>query len=379
MNLQEFKIRLNHILDSNGFEGTPAVFQEVGKCAFSYNKSTLADLRNDGTQHLATLAPANFVVRLRIFIETIATYDYLPEKVQEGNEIIMALKKIPIQWDNEILEKYNSNIKIFLVFSEKFYEKGINWFWANHLLSGKEIDCYLKAQSNDIIQIKNLLSEIFQDNQIMEYNRDELLNAKTIDGLSQNLIARLKSKNLCFVIDECIGLLKKEEDEINFFSDIWLPICKIIESENVTNHLEFFFVHSGSELKTKHIYTEDIASSISLRKPFIIKYNGFTNKKEPDVEKSILKIWIEEENKSDKGVIAQKITVGGKKFQNLFEDNEKEYSSACECGNIEKLFEKISKDFGYRLNTSKTTDDGKIIWELIEESNQVKQEPIDSI
>jgi|GEM_PF-3352662 len=71
MNLQEFKIHLNRILDLNGFVGTTTVFQEVEKCGFPYSKNTLADLRNDATQNLAVLTPANFVAKLRNFIETI--------------------------------------------------------------------------------------------------------------------------------------------------------------------------------------------------------------------------------------------------------------------------------------------------------------------
>ncbi len=69
--LQAFKGKLLKTLDDKGFQGTPDIFEEIGSCAYDYDKGTLANLRNQAMQPLTGLAPGNFLVSVKFFIGSI--------------------------------------------------------------------------------------------------------------------------------------------------------------------------------------------------------------------------------------------------------------------------------------------------------------------
>ncbi len=293
---------------------------------------------------------------------------YSKTQVKTEHTLIKALKNIPIYWDKQIIEEYpKSSIKTFLVFSEENYEKGINLFWTNHLFKNEAkniVETYTFAKSNDFPNIKELLCVLLgNDKMISEMTEEELLHSNTFDKIAEKLIQILRTKNIRFVIDTCIGLLKKDEDEINFFEDIWKPIATRIEKSNPSNTIELLLIQTGAKLKPKHIFTQNIDKSLSDKIPFLITYNGFKNKINQEIDLENLKNWILNEDNDDDGVIASKKTIHNKKFKNVFKNQEAIYLESCECGNIEKLFEKIVNDFGFTLDTTKK-EQGKIIWKL---------------
>jgi len=69
--LQAFKAQLLQILDDKGFEGVTEVLPQIESSSYDYNKGTLADIRTRAMQPLTGLAPANFMVSLRLFIDSI--------------------------------------------------------------------------------------------------------------------------------------------------------------------------------------------------------------------------------------------------------------------------------------------------------------------
>lgn len=69
--LDTFRAELHKILDDKGFVGVNEVLQKIEKSPFFYVKSTLANLRDQIINPLTQLAPNNFIVGLRAFIDGI--------------------------------------------------------------------------------------------------------------------------------------------------------------------------------------------------------------------------------------------------------------------------------------------------------------------
>jgi len=69
--LKTFKTQLHQILDTKGFEGVPEVLSQIESSSYDYNKATLADLRSRAIAPLTGLAPASFIVGLKVFIDSI--------------------------------------------------------------------------------------------------------------------------------------------------------------------------------------------------------------------------------------------------------------------------------------------------------------------
>jgi len=67
--LINFKLELHNIIDKKGFSGVPEILKKIEKCEFNFNKSMLANIRNDSISQLSALMPDTFLIRLRRFID----------------------------------------------------------------------------------------------------------------------------------------------------------------------------------------------------------------------------------------------------------------------------------------------------------------------
>lgn len=86
--LEQFKQSLRQIIKDQAFAGTPEVFRKIEECAFTYNKSTLAELRTQATQKATQDAPANFITSVEHLVDTIREFT-LSEKIafKKGKEV----------------------------------------------------------------------------------------------------------------------------------------------------------------------------------------------------------------------------------------------------------------------------------------------------
>lgn len=71
VSLDIFKHTLVEILNEDGFSGVPNVLNEIKDSHYEYNKIIFSELRNQSTQQFTQLAPLNYLVSLKSFINSI--------------------------------------------------------------------------------------------------------------------------------------------------------------------------------------------------------------------------------------------------------------------------------------------------------------------
>ena len=59
------------LLDDKAFSAVPEVLKEIENSIYSYSKPQLADLRARATEQLTALAPANYIIGLKAFIDSL--------------------------------------------------------------------------------------------------------------------------------------------------------------------------------------------------------------------------------------------------------------------------------------------------------------------
>jgi hypothetical protein len=335
---------------------------------FSECKSTIENFLNQGL-----MPPQASKQALKIFITKVKKelsniYQTLTYEQKTSISLLESFKKIKIQYEETKYTSYTSSIKTFLVFSEKNYKKGLNWFWNNTLLGDCQIE-YISGGSTLLSGIEKILGGLLNQEEFEIRGEGDTIDKNKIIEFANLLKAKLKTKDLYFVIDNAFNIIKirKDETEIDFFQDIWKPTIEILEKEGLTNKLILLLIQNYEPLiPNKYIYTLEVEESVNGKVPLLIEYKGF---KHQDTTKHFLDEanlieWLDKDDESDDGFIANEKTIDGKKFKNKFKNHITSYLNICECGNIEKLFDAICNDFGYTFD-GKKHENGKIIWEIL--------------
>lgn len=121
--LEQFKQSLRQIIKDQAFAGTPEVFRKIEESDFFYEKSTLVELRNQGIQPLARLAPDEFKTSVGLFIDSLREVTSTSERIafKKDNE---AKTSQAVTQNSEEKELY----KYYLTYPTAFEAKLVNRF-----------------------------------------------------------------------------------------------------------------------------------------------------------------------------------------------------------------------------------------------------------
>lgn len=307
-------------------------------------------------------------------------HELLPKYKLDEYVVIEALKQIPIQYDEDRLDRYDSELKTILIHSPSpnNYKKGLNWFWNMKILDDAEIS-FVKNGNTSISGIEQVLGGVLGMEEFDIRNEDDEIDEAKRTNFVNQLIARLKTQDIYLVIDNAFELIKKTDD-INFLVDLWKPISQQIEAaikeQNIEYSLILLLVQNRGKLRVdKYQFCELPQESISDKLPLLIEYNGFfhRDKKHHQTDKDSLKNWLQVNYKILNHQY-KPLTNKSKKHKQLFLQK---LNKSCECGNIEKLFEAICNEFGYTIEAN-NLNKGKIKWR-IKPKSQIEEDTLEIV